>query len=64
MPTVAVKQVEDGRMSTFLNTQLQEGQLIEAMPPMGNFTVVPDSTTSNHYVLFGGGSGITPYIYR
>ncbi len=60
MPTVAVKQVEDGRMSTFLNTALQEGDLIDAMPPMGNFIVEPDSDRSNHYVLFGGGSGITP----
>ena len=62
MPTVAVKQVLDGRMSTFLNTQLQEGQLIDAMPPMGNFMVVPEASRSNHYVLFGGGSGITPLI--
>ncbi|MCO4818274.1 MAG: ferredoxin--NADP reductase [Bacteroidetes bacterium] len=62
MPTVAVKQVEEGRMSTFLNSELQEGQLIEAMPPMGNFMVVPDASRANHYVLFGGGSGITPLI--
>lgn len=60
MPTVAVKQVEDGRMSTFLNTSLKEGDLIDAMPPMGNFIVDPSSDRSNHYVLFGGGSGITP----
>lgn len=60
MPTVAVKQVEGGRMSTFLNTQLQEGDLLDAMPPMGNFIVEPSPERTNHYVLFGGGSGITP----
>jgi ring-1,2-phenylacetyl-CoA epoxidase subunit PaaE len=60
MPTVAVKQVDDGRMSSFLNTKLQEGDLIDAMPPMGNFIVEPDQNRSNHYILFGGGSGITP----
>ncbi len=60
MPTVAVKMVDDGRMSKFLNETLKEGDLIEAMPPMGNFTVIPDPARSVHYVLFGGGSGITP----
>ncbi|MBI1304999.1 MAG: 2Fe-2S iron-sulfur cluster binding domain-containing protein [Bacteroidetes bacterium] len=60
MPTVAVKEVEDGRMSIFLNRELKEGDLIEAMPPMGKFTVEPDSSRSAHYVLFGGGSGVTP----
>ncbi len=60
MPTVAVKQVSDGRMSTFLNTDLREGDLIEAMPPMGKFTIDPNNSSEKHYVLFGGGSGITP----
>jgi ring-1,2-phenylacetyl-CoA epoxidase subunit PaaE len=60
MPTVAVKQVEDGRMSSFLNTSLKEGDMLDAMPPMGNFIVEPEGDRSNHYVLFGGGSGITP----
>lgn len=60
MPTVAVKQVEDGRMSTFMNRQLKEGDLIDAMPPLGNFVVEPDESKQRHFVLFGGGSGITP----
>lgn len=62
MPTVAVKQVVDGRMSTFLNQSLKEGDLIEAMPPMGNFSVEPEAGKQGHYVLFGGGSGITPLM--
>lgn len=60
MPTVAVKQVEDGRMSTFMNRELKEGDLIDAMVPMGNFVVEPDISKQRHFVLFGGGSGITP----
>ncbi len=60
MPTVAVKQVEQGRMSTFLNNELKEGDLIDAMPPMGNFIVEPTANSQKHYILFGGGSGITP----
>jgi ring-1,2-phenylacetyl-CoA epoxidase subunit PaaE len=60
MPTVAVKKVDDGRMSTYLNESLKEGDLIEAMPPLGHFIVTPNPERSVHYVLFGGGSGITP----
>lgn len=60
MPVIAVKKVENGRMSTFMNDELKEGDLIDAMPPMGKFTLVPEASKSSHYVLFGGGSGITP----
>jgi len=60
MPTVAVKKVDDGRMSIFLNETLKEGDMVDAMPPKGNFTVTPEAERSVHYVLFGGGSGITP----
>lgn len=61
-PVIAVKQVEDGRMSTYLNTVIKEGDQIEVMPPMGKFTVEPNSNASNNYFLFGGGSGITPLL--
>lgn len=61
-PTVAVKQVEDGRMSTYLNTSLKEGDVIDIMPPMGKFIVEPNPSAMNHYFLFGGGSGVTPLL--
>lgn len=57
---VAVKKVEGGLMSNFLNDQLQEGALIDAMPPNGNFVFEPNSANARTIVLFGGGSGITP----
>jgi ring-1,2-phenylacetyl-CoA epoxidase subunit PaaE len=60
MPSVAVKVVEGGKMSTFMNHSLREGDMIEAMPPMGNFSVVPQTNEARHIVLYGGGSGITP----
>ncbi|MCB9246618.1 MAG: ferredoxin--NADP reductase [Flavobacteriales bacterium] len=60
MPSVAVKEVEGGKMSTYLNRQLKEGDLIEAMAPMGNFTLEPQTKEKRHVVLYGGGSGITP----
>lgn len=61
-PVIAVKQVENGRMSTYLNTQLKEGDIIDVMPPMGKFILEPNSSATNHYFMFGGGSGITPLI--
>jgi len=39
--TIAVKQVEDGRMSTYLNTAVKEGDMLEVMPPMGKFILEP-----------------------
>src|SRR6056300_1169770 len=49
-------------MSTYLNTQLKEGDIIDVMPPMGKFILEPNSSATNHYFMFGGGSGITPLI--
>ena len=61
-PTIAVKEVEGGKMSTYLNRELKVGDVIDVMPPMGKFTVSPDVAATNHYFLFGGGSGITPLL--
>lgn len=61
-PAVGVKKVEMGKVSTYMNDRLQVGDPIRIMPPMGNFTHHPDATLNNHYVLFGGGSGITPLM--
>lgn len=57
---VAVKRVEGGVMSNFLNDYLREGAAVDLLPPMGNFVVKVDPSKSRHFVLFGGGSGITP----
>lgn len=61
-PAVTIKRVEGGKMSNFFNTTLKVGDTVQVMPPMGNFTLVPDSNRKQHYVLFGGGSGITPVM--
>lgn len=58
--TIAVKEVEGGRMSTYLNRNVKEGDVLDIMPPMGKFILEPNATAVNHYFLFGGGSGITP----
>lgn len=62
MPAVTVKRVDGGKMSNYLNAEIKEGDVMSVMPPMGKFTVVPDAFRGAHYVLFGGGSGITPVL--
>ena len=62
VPGIAVKAVEGGKMSTYLNTEVKQGDVIEVMPPLGKFTANIDAANSKHYVLIGGGSGITPLM--
>lgn len=59
-PTVAVKEVKGGKVSTYFNQQLKTGDKLEVMPPLGNFKADVSKTDNQHYLLFGGGSGITP----
>ena len=59
---VAVKQVENGRFSTFANTTLKAGDTLEVMPPQGRFVVHPQASGADQMVFFAAGSGITPVI--
>jgi ring-1,2-phenylacetyl-CoA epoxidase subunit PaaE len=58
--SVAVKQVREGLMSQYLNQQLKVGDILEAVEPMGNFTLKVNPQASRPLILFGAGSGITP----
>lgn len=58
--TIGVKVVKGGRVSTYLNNEVKVGDSIQAMLPTGSFFVEPNSSNNKHYVLFAGGSGITP----
>lgn len=60
--TVATKRVKDGLVSNYLNDHAKAGDSIEVMPPSGSFFVTPDKENIMHYVLIGGGSGITPLM--
>lgn len=62
IPAVTVKKVDNGWMSVYLNDVLKEGDELELMPPNGKFIVDIDANKKQHYVLFGGGSGITPLM--
>jgi ring-1,2-phenylacetyl-CoA epoxidase subunit PaaE len=59
---VAVKKVDGGIFSTYANEQLQKGDTLEVMPPLGKFFTELDSEQSKKYVGFASGSGITPLL--
>ncbi len=59
---IAVKNVSDGAVSQWLNTNAKSGMKLELYPPMGNFTKEFKAGQTRHYVLFAGGSGITPVL--
>lgn len=59
---IAVKKVTGGRASSWLNDQLKVGDRLEVMSPMGNFHSPIQVNNKKNYVLFAGGSGITPML--
>jgi ring-1,2-phenylacetyl-CoA epoxidase subunit PaaE len=59
---VAIKQVEKGKFSTFANSELKAGDILESMPPMGHFFTPLSKNNVRNYIFFAAGSGITPII--
>jgi ring-1,2-phenylacetyl-CoA epoxidase subunit PaaE len=59
---VAVKRLEGGVFSRFANENLKAGDVVDVMPPMGRFGVVPGAAGARTYVGFAAGSGITPIL--
>lgn len=57
---VAIKAVEKGVFSTYATTFLKAGDVLEVMPPEGNFKIEP--TANTNYIAFAAGSGITPIL--
>lgn len=57
---IAIKRVKNGKGSNFINDTFQPGQEVEVMTPMGNFYSPLNRNHKKNYVLFAGGSGITP----
>lgn len=58
---IGVKEVANGRFSTYVNRELRAGDVIEVSEPEGRFTFEPKGTPG---ALFGiaAGSGITPLL--
>lgn len=55
---IAVKKVEDGVVSTYLNTKLDQGDYLLVNKPEGNFTL----DNNKNIVAIAAGSGITPIM--
>ncbi len=58
---IGIKRVSGGVFSTWANRELEVGDVVEAMLPMGNF-YCKAASDDPHYLAFAGGSGITPVL--
>ncbi|MCS7268859.1 MAG: 2Fe-2S iron-sulfur cluster-binding protein [Geminicoccaceae bacterium] len=59
---VGIKRVPGGRFSTWANTKLAPGDVLEALPPEGSFTFTPDPARARTVLALAAGSGITPIL--
>lgn len=59
---VAVKQIFEGKFSTYVNEELKTNEVLEVMPPSGEFGVDVQQEVENTYLFFAAGSGITPIL--
>ena len=59
---VGIKHLPGGRFSTWATQQLRDGDVIDVMAPIGEFTHEPDPTATGFYVGLAAGSGITPVL--
>lgn len=59
---IAIKAVNNGAFSTFANSQLKAGDVLEVGTPEGKFTFQPDAARQKNYLAFAAGSGITPIL--
>ena len=59
---VAIKKVKGGKVSNYINDVVKPGDVIDVMVPMGNFHSELLPSNKKNYILFAGGSGITPMM--
>lgn len=59
---VAIKRIAGGAFSTWANSSLHGGDVLDVMPPHGSFTWAFSPERAATYVGFAGGSGITPIL--
>ncbi len=57
--SIGVKKVQNGKMSTFLCSELKQGDVLQVMPPTGTFIL---SSNSQKHIGICAGSGITPIM--
>jgi len=59
---IAVKRIDDGVFSGYVNEELAVGDILDVMTPTGAFNVRLDPAASRHHVAVVAGSGITPMM--
>jgi ring-1,2-phenylacetyl-CoA epoxidase subunit PaaE len=59
---VAVKKINEGLFSTFVNEKLKKGDVLDVMAPNGTFYTEVDPLVAKNYIAFAAGSGITPIL--
>lgn len=57
---ITIKRVEKGLVSNYIHDCLKIGDKLEVDDPAGSFFVEPVSKAKKQYILFAGGSGVTP----
>lgn len=58
---ITIKRVPNGIVSNYISDYLKIDDVVEVMPPMGNF-LLPENHNHESVFLWGAGSGITPLI--
>jgi ring-1,2-phenylacetyl-CoA epoxidase subunit PaaE len=59
---VGIKRLPGGAFSTYAIDQLEAGDMLEVMPPVGEFTIDIDPVKPRKAVAIAAGSGITPVL--
>ncbi|MGE5943893.1 MAG: FAD-binding oxidoreductase [Flavobacteriales bacterium] len=57
---ITIKRVEKGLVSNYIHDHIKVGDTLEIDKPAGSFYIEPNKNSQKQYVLFAGGSGITP----
>ena len=60
--SVGIKRLEGGAFSTFATTKLADGDVIDVLPPIGEFAHHVERSAAANYVALAAGSGITPIL--
>lgn len=59
---VGIKHLPGGTFSTYATSVLHDGDVVDVMPPIGEFFHEPNAELAQHYVALAAGSGITPVL--
>ena len=60
--TVTVQKVDNGLISRHILSSWREGDRLVSLPPMGRFTLEPQSARARDIFCFAAGSGIVPLL--